>query len=238
MVAPFPPNPSVGDQITGPYGEVYEWDGVKWSLVPGGGSGGGASVEIGDTAPTNPVIGNLWWDTVSAQLFIWDSTQWVVVTNQPPSGGGGASGPVMGITDGSEAGPGEVGEYLSVAPGGSIAIQPSTFTVVAQLELTPGDWDIQGSVSCEVSPMYNMQQAQISIYQNDLTTISNQLPMLTNALFQVASPNLWLTFQGVAMGRINVTVATSVMLCVFMMPVGSGATGLARVMFMSARRIR
>lgn len=32
----WPSAPTAGEQTTGPYGEVYQFDGVKWSLVPGG----------------------------------------------------------------------------------------------------------------------------------------------------------------------------------------------------------
>ena len=37
----FPASPATGDTITGPYGELYRWDGVRWSLTPGGGGGAG-----------------------------------------------------------------------------------------------------------------------------------------------------------------------------------------------------
>ena len=51
-------------------------------------SGGGASVNVGASAPPLPNVGNMWWDTVSGRLFIYytdtDSSQWVEVS---PSGG-------------------------------------------------------------------------------------------------------------------------------------------------------
>src|SRR5262245_51064390 len=37
----FPPNPNVGDRITLPDGRVFEWNGERWVLVTGGGTGGG-----------------------------------------------------------------------------------------------------------------------------------------------------------------------------------------------------
>ena len=46
----------------------------------GGGSGGGTSVSISNTAPVSPSNGDLWWDSVSGNLFIYyndgDSSQW------------------------------------------------------------------------------------------------------------------------------------------------------------------
>jgi hypothetical protein len=51
-------------------------------------SGGGASVNVGASAPPLPNVGNMWWDTVSGRLFIYytdtDSSQWVEAS---PSGG-------------------------------------------------------------------------------------------------------------------------------------------------------
>lgn len=35
----FPPNPNVGDQVTGPDGTVWEWNGTSWVRVEGGGGG-------------------------------------------------------------------------------------------------------------------------------------------------------------------------------------------------------
>jgi hypothetical protein len=51
-------------------------------------SGGGASVNVGSSAPPLPNVGNMWWDTTSGRLFIYytdmDSSQWVEAS---PSGG-------------------------------------------------------------------------------------------------------------------------------------------------------
>jgi hypothetical protein len=51
-------------------------------------SGGGASVNVGASAPPLPNVGNMWWDTTSGRLFIYytdiDSSQWVEAS---PSGG-------------------------------------------------------------------------------------------------------------------------------------------------------
>lgn len=150
MALVFPPNPAIGDQLTGPFGEVYEWDGVKWTLVPGGAGGGGSGVVVDDTPPANPSAGNLWWDTVSIKLYQWTGDEWVIVVNTPFGGGAsGASGSV-GVTDGSDAPAGDVGEYLSWS--GSPATTPdftqpqASATILAET-LPPGDWEVNGSLS-------------------------------------------------------------------------------------------
>ena len=56
---------------------------AQWTLA-------GGAVSVGDSPPANPQPGNLWFDSVGAQLFIWytDSTssQWVIAVNQNPPG--------------------------------------------------------------------------------------------------------------------------------------------------------
>lgn len=57
-------------------GDSFIWDGSAWQ--PGG---GGGSIEISPTAPSNPSAGDLWWDSDNGNLYIYytdvDSSQWV-----------------------------------------------------------------------------------------------------------------------------------------------------------------
>lgn len=39
-------------------------------------------VAVGDTAPQNPQIGDLWFNTVIPQLMVWDGTQWISVAER------------------------------------------------------------------------------------------------------------------------------------------------------------
>ena len=45
----------------------------------------GGSITINDTAPANPQPGQLWWDSVGGQLYVWyadpNTAQWVVAVN-------------------------------------------------------------------------------------------------------------------------------------------------------------
>jgi len=103
----FPSTPAVGDIVQGANGADYRWDGVKWVAIGsggtgGGGGGGGASITVSDTPPDSPINGALWFDSVSANLFIYytdpDSSAWVVAVNEPEGGLGEA--PQDGITYG------------------------------------------------------------------------------------------------------------------------------------------
>jgi len=56
------------------------------------------------------------------------------------------SGLGVGVTDGSEAAAGAVGEFLT-AGSGAIGLVTGATTNLASLALTPGDWDVSGFVS-------------------------------------------------------------------------------------------
>jgi hypothetical protein len=58
---------------------------LLYNSAASGGPGGGASVTISDTPPGSPNSGDLWWDSVSTQLFIRytdpTSSQWVIANS-------------------------------------------------------------------------------------------------------------------------------------------------------------
>lgn len=90
----------VGPQ--GPEGPVGPEGPIGIPGVPGG------AAYVGDTPPTNIVPGDMWFDSVTAQLYVWyedpTSSQWVIAINQPipplppmdflPLGGGTMTGPI------------------------------------------------------------------------------------------------------------------------------------------------
>lgn len=113
----FPSTPQVDDTLTGPSGQVWKWDGVKWVAVAGGGGG-------------QPSQGDVRFDSGDLQYF--DGSAW----QQVAVGGGW---PVMGITDGSNAAPGEVGEVVAAYQSVTGAAGVYNVTGVS-LTLPPGDW--------------------------------------------------------------------------------------------------
>lgn len=117
------------------------FDGVSWvSLGLGAGSGGGAAV--GTTPPQNPSVGTLWWNGTVFQ--VWDGTQWKPVMGQTP-----------GVTDGSNAAPGFVGEFLNYSGGvsfnaGSPGNVVTTNATLTTLTVPPGDWNIWAFAEADV----------------------------------------------------------------------------------------
>lgn len=59
-------------------GQVLAWNGSAWANAT---PSAAASVTIGDSAPSSPSSGDLWWESVTARLKIYytdtDSSQWV-----------------------------------------------------------------------------------------------------------------------------------------------------------------
>lgn len=61
---------------------MYQWDGVKWTAVSAGAI---PHITIGDSPPGAPNVGDLWWDSVGCQLYVWyndgTSIQWAVTNS-------------------------------------------------------------------------------------------------------------------------------------------------------------
>ena len=51
----------------------------------------------------------------------------------------------VGVTDGSEAQPGQIGEYMTMT-GTATGLANNVMAPVASLDLTAGDWDVSGNV--------------------------------------------------------------------------------------------
>lgn len=75
----------------------------------------------------------------------------------PPTFPCALRGPIIGVTDGTFAKPGEVGEFLSGSNGNGtdMAYTPGVVSqaIVSPLSLPPGDWD----VTCEFAAGYNFE---------------------------------------------------------------------------------
>jgi hypothetical protein len=155
-----PANPQPGtlwwDSVGGQLYVLYN-DGntVQWVIVVN--TANFPSITIGATPPVNPAIGSLWWDSVGGQMYIWfndgNTSQWVAATNQIGGGylpltGGVMTGPValMGVTDGSDAAPGQIGEVISSVVTTGVPLTSGTGINLTSISLTPGDWDVSGDV--------------------------------------------------------------------------------------------
>lgn len=226
---PFPLNPNIG-QVYTYNGLRYIWDGRKWVFGPA--VGGGAS-----QMPTGP---GLWawngtlqqWVAVAggdmaafpttAGNWVWNGTSqlWVPLT----------SSLLRGVTDGSNAGPGMVGEVIfnrnatetqiPIRAAGQIGgpINLNNWTTICQLTLTPGDWDVDGDFSFDATggttqPMYGNIHINIAPTGTNPAWPSGQF---YGDLGTPASLNSSLSTQ-----RQNVTVNTTLYLCASVGDVGN-----------------
>jgi len=80
MALNFPNNPAVG-YIHAEAGKQYRWTGYAWIVVAATETYG--PVFISDTPPTNPLCGDIWYESDTGKLFVYyqdiDSKQWVQV---------------------------------------------------------------------------------------------------------------------------------------------------------------
>jgi hypothetical protein len=73
------------------------WCGVPTSIAAAGQIRLNASSAAGTAAPATPATGDLWYNTTTGQLMVWNGSTWAAVS----SAGGGGSGTVTSITAGA-----------------------------------------------------------------------------------------------------------------------------------------
>jgi hypothetical protein len=229
---------------------------------------GGASVTVSDTAPSSPKAGDLWWDSVGGQLYVWyvdpNTSQWVIANNSGgnflPLTGGTMTGPVVlagnatanlnpvplqqlnsslgnyqprtGVTDGSDAAAGQIGEFRNTTISTPIACSTSgAATNVATLSLTAGDWDVWGNVV--VNPVTGT--ASVLIGGLSVTSAAFGAPGVNSS--QVNMLSIGVNYGGAmtpAPIRVSVTSATTV----YLLGLAQSAATATAYGSISARRVR
>jgi hypothetical protein len=140
---------------------------------------------------------------------------------------------IVGVTDGSNANAGVVGEYVSAqVSAASSGLTTSTTTTVTSISLTAGDWDVIGTIA------YNFGGGCTASSAYGAVSTGSSLPTSTNggstfiATTLTAGTGLTLTVPSI---RVNVTTTTTVNLIAYIAFTGGscGAGG-----FIGARRRR
>ena len=224
----FPASPITGQVVTGPGGVQWQFDGTKWVVASG--SGAGAGVTISDTAPPSPAPGAMWLDSVSGQLYIFyadpNSSQWIPASNQ---GGAPAILP-PGVTNGSNAAAGQIGEVISASQATN-TIANATWTSNTPVTLTPGDWDVVATAALNVSATPN----DLTVWFLGFSTTLNGAPTQP-----IGASGQSITMAGVTIAaprtRFNVTTSTTVYPTVYAARTGGGTCTV--VTNITARRVR
>jgi hypothetical protein len=141
----------------------------------------------------------------------------------------------LGVTDGSNAAAGCIGEYISsdVPVGSEVAITNGTIANITSISLTAGDWDLSGTVVCDMGPTTTSTAFYAFIH-----TVSTTLP---TALENAGALQGWVgsttgSNPAVTTGvrRLSLSVTTTVYLEAFpVITAPSHAYG-----FLGARRVR
>ena len=90
----FPVNPSDSQIFTASNGTTYVYNGSSgyWGVQVTGGAG---AVSVGDTAPSNPIQGQQWFNSTTLRTYIYYNNQWIIsnpIGLQGSTGTAGADG--------------------------------------------------------------------------------------------------------------------------------------------------
>jgi hypothetical protein len=98
MPLDFPNSPSLNATFTTESGRVWVWDGSRWeSLGVTSGGGGSGSITVSETAPEDANEGDLWFNSVDTNTYIYYDDFWVQTSDSQagPEGPQGDSGVVL-----------------------------------------------------------------------------------------------------------------------------------------------
>jgi hypothetical protein len=114
MPLDFPNSPSLNDTFTAENGRVWVWDGSRWeSIGIVGGGGGSGSITVSETAPEDANEGDLWFNSVDTNTYIYYDDFWVQASDSKagPQGPAGIDG-----IDGADGSPGQSGVVAATSP--------------------------------------------------------------------------------------------------------------------------
>ena len=155
-----PANPIPGQLLLDGSGTLWAWDGNQWQRVTTPNN----NATVSATPPPTPFLGQLWNDTTTQTLKVWDGNAWVVVgtggttvgptapTNPQPgqlwlnTGNG-----ILWVWDGSGwvESSGSLGNFMGIGGETTVpvaATSTSPYTLVGTLPLPEGDWDIYANL--------------------------------------------------------------------------------------------
>ena len=233
---------------------MYIYDGSSWvasvtTLPPVS-----AINYVGPTAPASPTIGELWFDTANNEMFIYDGAVW-----QPaggiagaqgvpgnagsvgPQGPAGPPGPNVlppGVTDGSNAALGQIGEYVIwTVTGIPVVVNQTTTTTITVGTLQPGDWQCFASLDdFAFSPgnMFNLSP-QPAGFSTNMAGININMAAGIPPPVEVLQANTIVAITA----RASLTVATPVNFAVTTnYPAGNVQTPQTATFVFQARRMR
>jgi hypothetical protein len=144
--------------------------------------------------------------------------------------------PQQGVTDGSDASPGTVGEIITGTSTGNTAAsnltQTGTTVAVMSITLTPGDWDLTGvlGIASVGTTMSYVLQGGASVNAGALDGLGSSITLAVNLAQQSVD-----MITALPVVRYSLTVATTIYLVVLLV---SSINTLSAYGTLRARRIR
>ena len=129
----------------------------------------------------------------------------------------------MGITDGSNAAAGQVGEYLSSVVSTAVTLTAGGYTVVGTLSLTAGDWDVWGEADFNLTTSSTQQIAAMIATTTGQPNLGDAASRYQNVVNSAGGANF---FVPMSLARINVSATTTLYLNMFIQNgMSGGGTG-------------
>ena len=215
----YPSSPVLNQVYTAPTGQGYVWSGTAWNLAQTSPQAPVAS----DNPPASPYPGQLWMRSTTGALYMWyadpNSSQWIQIP------GVFMPGAVAGVTDGSNAAAGMVGEYLT-ATVSAAGVPWSTWATAVQLPLTAGDWDVWGTAQFTVNSGASMTSVQI-IIGNALNSSTGTIS--AGSTGGITYPAGATAYYSIAPVRYSVSASMTAYINTYIVGTGSGAPCTANI---------
>ena len=169
MAINFPTSPSNGDTVT--EGNItYTYNATKgyWVSTESSGGGGGSSVTVSDTAPTSPSDGDMWYNSLDLNLYVYyndgTSSQWVQSAPQQ-AGVAGADG-----TAGADGAATSYANLAAFPSSGNTAGDMGFATDTKSSYMWDGtEWQ-RMSIGSQIGPRYTTTPPTTHTLNNDGTT--------------------------------------------------------------------
>lgn len=160
-----------------------------------------APLDAGKTAFSDAWVG--WFTDVSDRLTL--ITQRVGIAEGDIAAGGG------GVTDGSDAPAGHIGEFLSNS-GGAVSLTSAATINVVSLNLSPGDWDVSGGVvfapSAGTNSFFGAGMGSLDVYLAatfSAAALNQALNTATRRYNVTATTTVWVVARAVFTGTCTAT---------------------------------
>jgi hypothetical protein len=156
--------------------------------------------------------------------------------------GGGIMMPIQGVTDGSAAKAGQVGEFVTGSSQGTVTTAANQTQMLSPLVLQPGDWD------CQATLWSGAALNGVSGYLSPTPSGVTQVPVVgVPASVQPTPLSIWTSLVSAIEGGVwmhsgraqaNISVPTLLPFTLQFNILGAGTTAGNFTLFVSARRMR